>query len=330
MSGSKSTKTESQTRDPWAPAQPVLQDVLANAQKYGNDSGMFTPTFSGNTTGGVAALGNLRPDNQAGILPGLINRTNQGYGVGNDALMQTASGGMLGGNPYLDAVLQNSTSRAADAVNAQFAGAGRYGSGAHTGILSDRLGAIETNARMQDYNTERQNQLNAAGILNNDAARAAGFATQADAANMQGIQNQIQAGALQDQMDTAVRTAPLNATQWMAGLSQPIASLGGTQTGTSTTSTPANVGGMIGGAAMAGLGFATGNPMMMMNGVSSGLGAASGGAGASSGSMFGSGSSFGSGQPFFGLMSGSQSAAPVGTTAGVYNPGPYAGYGNWM
>src|SRR5574343_704381 len=246
MGGSSQTKTESQTKDPWAPAQPVLQDVLNNARKYGNDPSMFRPTFSNDTRSGIASLGALRPDAQNGVFGGLIDRTQAGYGVGNDALMKTASGGMLGGNPYLDEVLKTSSARAAYGVNGQFAGAGRYGSGAHTGVLADRLGGIETNARMQNYNTERQNQLNAAGILNNDAARAAAFAGQADAARAQGVNNQIQAGALQDQMATAERTAPLNATQWMAGLGTSIGGMGGSATGTSTTKTPANVGGMIG------------------------------------------------------------------------------------
>ena len=306
MSGSQSTTTENKTKDPWAPAQPVLQDVLTNARMYGNDPSMFTPTFSGDTRAGIADLAKLRPDAQNGLLPGLINQTQQGYGVGNNTLMTTASGGMLGGNPYLDAVLKTSTQRAADAVNAQMSGAGRYGSGAHTGVLADRLGAIETNARMQDYTTERGNQMNAAGILNNDATRAAGFAGQYDAATAQGVQNQIKAGAIQDQMSTAERTAPHYATQWMSGLAQPIAGLGGTQNGTTTTSTPANTGGMIAGAAMAGLGAATGNPMMMMNGVSTGLGAASGGSGGGGGGGGGGGSMFdgsGSGGGLFGRPS---------------------------
>lgn len=290
MGGSSQTKTESQTKDPWAPAQPVLNDVLDNARKYGNDPNMFRPTFSGDTRGGIAALGGLRPDAQNAVLGGLIDKTQAGYGVGNEALMKTAGGGMLGGNPYLDEVLKTSSSRAADAVNGQFAGAGRYGSGAHTGVLADRLGGIETNARMQNYNTERTNQLNAAGILNNDATRAAGFAGQQDAATAQGVNNQIQSGALQDQMATAERTAPLNATQWMAGLAQPIAGLGGSSSGTSTTKTPANIGGMIGGGLMAGVGAMTGNPMMVAGGISGAAGAYGGGSGASGGgSMFGGG-----------------------------------------
>lgn len=300
MGGSRQTQTTDARHDPWAPAQPVLQDVLNNAQKYGNDPSRFEQTFGQNTRDAAAGMANLgrNPLAQQGALGGLIDGTKAGYGVANQQLMDTASGGMLGGNPYLDKVLATSSQRAADTVNQQFAGVGRHGSGAHTGVLGDRLGAIETNARMQNYNTERGNQLNAAGILNANGQNIGQYAGQLDGANIQQQQLLAQGGAMQDQFDNAKRTAPLAATQWQAGLATPIAGLGGTNSSTQTTATPANKGGMIAGAAMAGLGAATGNPMMMMNGVSSGLGAASGGPM----SMPVGGGGGQSGTPFFGAF----------------------------
>lgn len=319
MGGSKTTQTTQAKQDPWAPAQPVLQDVLKNAQTYGNDPSRFQQTFGQDTRDAAAGIANLgrQPLAQQGALGGLIDGTKAGYGVANEQLMKTASGGMLGGgNPYLDQVLATSRQKAADATNQQFAGAGRYGSGAHTGILADRLGSIETNARMQDYNTERSNQLNAAGILNANGQNIGQYAGQMDQANLQQQQLIGQGGAMQDQFANAERTAPLAATQWMAGLGTPIAGLGSTSNQTQTTATPANTGGMIAGAAMAGLGAATGNPMMMMNGVQSGLGAASGGGG-----MMGGGGGGQSGSPFFGAF-----GKPAQT---VYNDPGSAANGGW-
>ena len=320
MSGSKKTETTEAKKDPWAPAQPLLTDILSSAQSLGSDPSRFTPTFSGTTrdaAAGLEALGRT-PTAQQGLLPGLTQDATRGYSGAIDTLTNTASGGMLGPNPYLDDVLATAGRRAADLVNAQFAGAGRYGSGAHTGVLADRLGAIETNARMQNYDAERARQLNAAGLLTGEAQRGAQYANQSDAANV--AQNQLlgQAGQMYDTFDNAVRTAPLAATQWQAGLATPIAGLGGTSQSTTTSSTPANIPGMIAGGLMGVAGLASGNPMLALGGLSSGLGSASGASGSfnpaaySSGGMFGSSPTYS--QPASAATGGwSTTATPAGS-----------------
>ena len=291
MGGSKQTQTTNEkttaatsgtatgTRDPWAESKPLLNDVLANAQKYGNDPSMFTPEFGQNTRNAAQGFANLgsNPLAQHGVLGGLIGGMKDAFGTGNTTLMQPASGGMLGANPYLDSVLATSGQRAADMVNSQFAGAGRYGSGAHTGVLADRLGAIETNARMGSYDTERGRQLNAAGLLSGQGMQGAQLSGQLDNANVMQQQLLAQGGQMQDAMANAQKQAPLQATQWMAGLGTPIAQLGGstsqetsgttngTTNGTRVTQTPANIPGMIGGGIMGGLDLMAGNPMALSN-----------------------------------------------------------------
>ncbi len=295
MGGSKQTQTTNQqtsgttsgsataTKNPWEAATPLLGTILDNAQKYGADTSMFTPNYSDASKGAAQSFINLgtNPTAQQGLLPGLISGTQAGFGTGNQALMSTASGGMLGGNPYLDSVLNTATQKAADKVNSQFAGAGRYGSGAHTGVLGDTLGAIETNARMQNYDTERARQLNAAGLLSNQGIQGAGLAGQLDTSNATQAGLLAQGGGMLDTMANTEKQAPIAATNWMAGLGVPIAGLGGTssqtsegtqtgtQNGTTTTTTPANTMGMIAGGLQAGLGLMTGNPMMALGGASS-------------------------------------------------------------
>lgn len=271
MGGSKQTQTTKQattantsssgtaTRDPWAEATPALQDILARARQYGGNASLFAPSVSGSTMQGIQGLENIaqNPTATQGYLPQIIQGAGQGFDTGNSALMTTASGGMLGGNPYLDAALATAKQNAADSVNAQFSGAGRYGSAYHGNALADRLGAIETNARLQNYDTERARQLNAAGLLTGQGMQGAGLAGQLDNANVAQQQLLLGAGQARDQIDTATKQAPLTATQWMSGLTTPIASLGGTatqsQTGTQTgtldgtqvTKTPANIPGMV-------------------------------------------------------------------------------------
>ncbi|WP_035463549.1 tail fiber domain-containing protein, partial [Bartonella birtlesii] len=76
-------------------------------------------------------------------------------------LLGMAKGDWIGGNSKFNAALQNALSKTSDAINQSMSGAGRYGSGAHTGVLADELGALATNATAQQYNQDVQNMMNA-------------------------------------------------------------------------------------------------------------------------------------------------------------------------
>ena len=302
--GSSKTTTENHKNDPWAPAQPYLNDVLTKGGQLAGNVSNFTPTFSDATRAGIQGYIDAagRPNIAEDAWTNLAQTGMAGYGTGANALNATASGGMLGGNPYLDAVLNTTNQRTADAVKSQMAGYGRFGDNAATvDALGRAIGQNEMSARMANYNAERTNQLNAAGILNQGGQLAGANAASAMQAGLAPAQLLGQAGAMKDQMDTAVRTAPMAANQYEAGLAVPIAGLGGTSSGTSTTTTPMNIGGMIGGGLMTGLGFATGNPALMMGGLGGMTGQSLGGGG---GSSNGSGSMYGAGQPWFGLGKG--------------------------
>jgi hypothetical protein len=291
-----STKTQSTSAAPWQPAQAGLQSVLDRAQSIGGDSSIWTPTYSANTTGGVAALGNLgsQPSFGAGAIKNAVGQTQAGMGAGVDALTNSANGSMLNANQYLDPVINKALQDTADKVNSQFSAAGRYGSGAHTGALTRELGGLDMNARLSNYQTERGNQMAAANSLGSLGMQGAQLAPGADQAAAQMTGYQLQAGQLQDAMDQARRMAPATAAQWQAGLTTPIAGLGGTQTGT-TTQNPSTAG-MIAGGGMMGLGLLTGNPMLVAGGAS-GIG------GGAYGSGNGGAAGAGVGKPLFGLLS---------------------------
>ena len=96
-------------------------------------------------------------------------------------------------------------------------------------------------------------------------------------------------------------------------------------TGTKTTTTPANTTGMLMGAGMAGLGLATGNPMMMASGLGGAAGAANGGA-----SSFSVGNGGSSGSPFFGLFGNNIYSQPGSASNGGWSttasrPGLFGG-----
>lgn len=263
MGSSKQTTKTDQKTDPWAPAQPGLQSILQRAGQYGANPGMFTPTFSGYTQDAVAGLGNLgRGPNQAAQMYGnAANTAAGGLQTGYDNITATARGDFLNNNRYLDPVLNNAMTRTADAVNRQFSGMGRYGSGAHTGVLTRELGNIEAQARLDNYNRERQNQIGASDTLARFGLGAGDIAQQGMGAQAQQLGFLTQAGQMQDAMDQSVREAPLRALEYQSGLTVPIAGLGGTQQGTSTQTVKPSMGQQIMGGAMMGLGLLTGNPM---------------------------------------------------------------------
>jgi hypothetical protein len=89
--------------------------------------------------------------------------------AGNRAVNPNAYAGIFsqaqGGNPFFQQALDDQLERQADQINSQFSGSGRYGSGAHTGVLADRLGEARTRALANQFNQDVQNQLAAAGGL---------------------------------------------------------------------------------------------------------------------------------------------------------------------
>lgn len=121
-------------------------------------------------------------DNPWGGLLGSAGASQTTAGV--QQLADTARGGAM--NPYLNSVYRAASRPVMDDVNAQFAKSGRYASGAHTGVMTDRLGDMAASIYAPAYENERNRQLSAAnswaGIQQNDRA-----------ANMAGIQG---AGAM--------------------------------------------------------------------------------------------------------------------------------------
>lgn len=75
-------------------------------------------------------------------------------------LAETAGGEFLtpDKNPFLQQAVQNALEQARGAIAGQFAGAGRYGSGAMQGVQAQELGKIATGAYAQAYEAERARQ----------------------------------------------------------------------------------------------------------------------------------------------------------------------------
>lgn len=151
--GKKTSKTTSSST-PWSPAQPLLlgagqgitNAVNANAGNLSNiESGITGTTIPG--------------------LQGQIAKTGQQLQPGMDYINSTLGGQYLNSNPYTQQMADYAGQQAGNSVNAAFSQYGRTGSGNHAIDLARGVSQGELQPLMQNYQAERQNQQQAAGML---------------------------------------------------------------------------------------------------------------------------------------------------------------------
>jgi hypothetical protein len=148
-SGETTTKTE-----PWDPQQKRLKYGFQEARNL-YDLGPYS-YYPGSTVAGFS------PE-QIGAMEAQSARATYGSPVTAAAQQNatdTLSGAFLGSdNPYRQHMVDNIVGDVSSAVNSQFSGAGRYGSGAHQGVLADQLSKNIGAMDYQRYGDERTNQL---------------------------------------------------------------------------------------------------------------------------------------------------------------------------
>jgi hypothetical protein len=168
----------------------------------------------------------------------------------------TARGDFLNGsNPYFEGALSKSLGDVSTGVNAALGANGRYGGSPHVQALSQELGNVSTNARLGQYNQERQYQTQAQDRLGSIYQQTlAPSAAQMQVGSLQDANSQA---ALQGQYDLDQRRANTQ-TDLLAKLSAILAGTapyGGTTTTGTTTSPGANplqvgLGALLGGAGL--------------------------------------------------------------------------------
>lgn len=177
--GSKSSKTTTENKPP-AWAAPLFQTSASEAMKL-YKQGVGGNTYLGPTVADLSdttmqGVNQLAQAGQAWDTSGTrplfqqIGAAAAGPSYAEQNLAQIASGQ---DNPYFEEALQNQLNKAGSQINSLMSGAGRYGSGAHTGVLASELGGLRTQALSDQWNRNIQNQLAAAGQM--DASRLAGL-----------------------------------------------------------------------------------------------------------------------------------------------------------
>lgn len=251
----KKEQTNTINTDPWKPAQPYLKDVMGSAQGlYRSGPSMVAPQNQTLLSGYQNTI-----DTANNFNPALTNSAQR-------QMQSTINGDYMNNNPYLDATFDRMKGKVVDGVNSQFSSAGRYGSGAHNGILGESLGNLATDVYGSNYRTERQNQLNAAQLAPQMDAQYQGMMFNNANAITDVGQN------IQD-YDNMAAMSPYEKLQFYSNIINGGGGMGSNQT--QTTPGGSRVGGVLGGA---GSGFALGNAIVPGIGgiIGGGLGAIGG------------------------------------------------------
>lgn len=277
MSSKQSSTTESK---PPAWAKPLFKQSAVEAEGLYNSgaggnayTGSTVADLSDTTMSGVNQLATAGANtNTAGTRPLFegIGAASTGPSYAEQNLQGMADGSYLkNGNPYFDAGLRGQLDQTANQVQSQFSGAGRYGSGANTGVLANSLGNIRSSALSDQFNRDSQNMLTANSQM--DASRNAGLDRALNATGAMSGQDQqqfqnaltgagatLQAGGLLDNQAQKQLSDQVNAfyesdnADWnRLGLLQSAAAGAagnyGTQTSRSSSSNPMAALGALGG-----------------------------------------------------------------------------------
>jgi hypothetical protein len=268
MSSGGGNQTTTSSTQPYAPAEPYLQDILGEAQNiYRSDVGRSF--FPGSTVVPFAnqtqeALNLQQAQSLEQMAPSaMLGQAGNTFGQ-FAASPQSSYGGLTPQADYLTGIRQGITSDVMGEVQSQFGGMGRTGTSpqaqqaAARGItqayapIAAELGSQERGREMSGMESAYGRQLQAAGQL-------PGMQQQMDMRRQQGIASLGGVGSAyenlaQRQMQDQIarfqfgQQAPINALNQYAGLISPIASGLPSRVDTSPNTKPGAVGGAFGGA----------------------------------------------------------------------------------
>lgn len=254
-----------QANEPWAPAQPMLRELLASLP-----TGASLGTLSGGQQDAFTRLRELYTRNNPVVddartvsrdlvdTPDRTGVIDTAYGNLERRLTPTADGTNLNveNNPYIQRMLQQVGDDAQTRIGSIFAGAGRDLSGTHnieTGrgvaaaqlpILFDQFNREQgrTDAAARDLHTARVGDTQTQGAM--DEARARLRALGLEIGNAADTAETGQAERLLE-LENQFRRLPMEQQGWLAQILQGLGGMGGTQTGESTTNRD-RIGGNVG------------------------------------------------------------------------------------
>lgn len=225
-----SSQTTTQRADPWAPAQPFLEQGLRDAGDLYNRGGFNISPFDGPM---VAGYDPFRAGADA-MTPGATGMALGGVQQGMGALGQAMNPNQQ--SAQFDQVVQNQINRVMPQVNSSFAGSGMTGSGLHAQNLAQGVSQGVADTMNQNWQANQNRALQAAGMVPGLAQAGFGaldYMRGAGRDRQEQSQNELSAAILQDQQ---AKTAELNAIQDYLALTTGVGSTFGVQSSRTTGS----------------------------------------------------------------------------------------------
>jgi hypothetical protein len=254
----KTTQTQKSQTDPWAPTQGYLKDFLARLNTAGS-----APT--GPTLAQTDAANQIMAN--AGVASGMAPQANavaadqfnaksyapvvgDAYTALSSQLTPYANGEALdiGSNPYINDLLKTVREDTSNNVNSMWGAAGRDFSPGHAMALSRGIASAEAPILLNQYNTERAAQSDAAKALfeagGNTATTSQNLDQSALATRAGGINTASQAADLANlgpnatlQLTEQLKQLPFDELGWISQYLFPAAQLGQQSQGTGTAKT---------------------------------------------------------------------------------------------
>jgi hypothetical protein len=183
--GGSDTQETTTTAEPYKASKPLLDKAMGDAMSAYNGGGLVPSSgmktaipYSGLTREGMGDIRrNARSAMGTDAMAGTLGQMGNIWGNGGynsqqqtalDALNPIARGDYLNKpDANFEAVLSRTKENAGTDVNSMMSGMGRFAGGAHQGIFADTMGGIESQARLGQYNLERDRQAGAIGDLFN-------------------------------------------------------------------------------------------------------------------------------------------------------------------
>jgi hypothetical protein len=169
----------------YAGAGPTTQSAWQNTLNASNN-----PAFTGAVNKGLGYAGSLA----GGSGPSLTEQNLSGVANGNY---------LNGGDPFFEANLAKTLNETSSGINAGLGASGRLGSNLQLQSLSEGLGNVSNAARSQQYQTERDRQVQALGAIEGQRQQGVSNAFAAQAA----LPGLYQAGLLPSQVQGQVGAA---------------------------------------------------------------------------------------------------------------------------
>lgn len=274
--GGGGSTTTVQKADPWSGQQPYLKDIFSEAQDLYNSGAMAPDYYSGNTVAPQsqwtqdalqmqadrAMNGSASISTAQGAMDNITSGNALASNTGLNALNQMTTAV----NPYMNSLYEDAAGQAGAQIDSGFAGAGRYGSGAHENAKADAMADLSAQMYSHAYDQQMQAAQQAGQLYNT------GIGQQVVAGNTaQQLANQAytdaaalsEAGGVKDDYAQQLINADIDrynytSQQPLTALSNYNALIQGSYGGTNTTTGQQNYGGSrlgnVAGGALSGAG----------------------------------------------------------------------------